>query len=378
MARRAARGLRRRKGIWHIQKQIKGYGRICKSTGTADLDEAERILAIEVEKIRKQIVFGERPEVRFSDAVIKFMHEKAHLRSLDRTALGFAHVLPYIGDLRLEQIHNDSVARYREARRAQGVKAATIDRDLAAVRALLNRAARVWRHSNGMPYLDTPPLIERQHGESRKPFPLQFDEQERLLKELPEHLRDMALFMINTGLRDQELCQLRWEWELRVPEIGVSVFRLPETYTKNEEERVVMLNRVAREVVDRQRGRHAEHVFTYNGKPVSRVLNTSWKRARTRAGLPRLRVHDLRHTFGHRLRAAGVHEEDRKVLLGHKNREITTHYSAPDLRRLQSLVERLADQQEATVVRFRTSQNEAKVRQESGQNAELSTRLVTA
>jgi len=37
------------------------------------------------------------------------------------------------------------------------------------------------------------------------------------------------------------------------------------------------------------------------------------------------RVHDLRHTFGRRLRAAGVGLEDREDLLGHKSNRITTH-----------------------------------------------------
>ncbi len=36
-----------------------------------------------------------------------------------------------------------------------------------------------------------------------------------------------------------------------------------------------------------------------------------------RAGLPNVRVHDLRHTFVHRLRAAGVSFEDRQDLLAY-------------------------------------------------------------
>lgn len=51
-------------------------------------------------------------------------------------------------------------------------------------------------------------------------------------------------------------------------------------------------------------------------------------------GLRQVRVHDLKHTFGRRLRAAGVPMETRKVLLGHKNGDITTHYSAPELEEL--------------------------------------------
>ena len=50
-----------------------------------------------------------------------------------------------------------------------------------------------------------------------------------------------------------------------------------------------------------------------------------------RAGLPTLRVHDLKHTFGRRLRAAGVSFENRQDLLGHKSGRITTHYSAAEL-----------------------------------------------
>jgi integrase len=55
---------------------------------------------------------------------------------------------------------------------------------------------------------------------------------------------------------------------------------------------------------------------------------------RERAGLPDVRVHDLKHTFGRRLRAAGVSFEDRQDLLGHKSSRITTHYSMPELENL--------------------------------------------
>jgi integrase len=76
------------------------------------------------------------------------------------------------------------------------------------------------------------------------------------------------------------------------------------------------------------------HVFTYQGKPIKRMLNWAWLKARARAGLPLVRVHDLKHTFGRRLRAAGVSFEDRQDLLGHRSGRITTHYSAAELSRL--------------------------------------------
>ncbi|MEX0706672.1 MAG: hypothetical protein WD078_01815 [Woeseia sp.] len=42
------------------------------------------------------------------------------------------------------------------------------------------------------------------------------------LQELPDHLARMALFKVNTGCREQQVCGLRPEWEIEVPEIDTS------------------------------------------------------------------------------------------------------------------------------------------------------------
>lgn len=144
----------------------------------------------------------------------------------------------------------------------------------------------------------------------------------------------MALFKVNTGCRDQEVCGLRWEWEVEVPELETTVFLIPGDHVKNGDERLVVLNRVARAVVESVRGQHSEFVFTYRGHRVETMNNNAWQKARVRAGLPQVRVHDLKHTFGRRLRAAGVSFEDRQDLLGHRSGRITTHYSAAELQNL--------------------------------------------
>jgi integrase len=66
---------------------------------------------------------------------------------------------------------------------------------------------------------------------------------------------------------------------------------------------------------------------------VRSINNNGWKMVRRKLGLP-IRVHDLKHTFGRRPRAAGVPLETRKILLGHRNGDITTYYSAPELEEL--------------------------------------------
>lgn len=184
---------------------------------------------------------------------------------------------------------------------------------------------------------------------------------------LPLHLMEIALFGVNTGCRDQEICKLRWDWEVQVPiqEIG-SVFIIPGEHTKNGEDRLVVLNRIARSVVERQRGKNSEFVFSFRRKPITRIMNSAWKRVRKEVGLPNVRVHDLKHTFGRRLRSVGVSFEDRQDLLGHKSARITTHYSSAEVLNLWKAANRVCEEQRKptlTLLRTRADLGPAKIPQ---------------
>lgn len=74
------------------------------------------------------------------------------------------------------------------------------------------------------------------------------------------------------------------------------------------------------------------------------MSNSAWKKARVRAGLTHVRVHDLKHTFGRRLKSTGVSFEDRQDLLGHKNGRITTHYSQVELINLIQEANKVCDE----------------------------------
>ena len=146
------------------------------------------------------------------------------------------------------------------------------------MRRLLNLAARKWRDEHGLTWLETPPLLSMvEVTDARQPYPLSWDEQKYLLKALPDHLATMALFKVNTGCREQEVCQLQWDWEVEVPELDTSVFLIPSDIVKNKEDRLVVLNDVAKSVIEAQRGKHKTHVFTYRGRPVTRIYNSGWK-----------------------------------------------------------------------------------------------------
>jgi len=84
MSRRRTPGLTKRGEIWHIDKQVRGYGRVCESCETRDLREAERYLIHRLEEIREALVYGVRPTRTFEQAAKKYLEENTHKRSLDR------------------------------------------------------------------------------------------------------------------------------------------------------------------------------------------------------------------------------------------------------------------------------------------------------
>jgi integrase len=348
-------GLVKRAGVWHIDKWIEGR-RVCQSTGSDKIAEAERYLARLRECIRKAEVYGVRPTRTFDAAAARFVKENQHKRSLNRDVCMLKQLMPFIGHLALNRVHRGTLDPWVDFKREEGRAPATINHGLKVVRRILRLAEYEWMDEHGLTWLERAPRIRMlPNPNPRQPYPMSWAEQQVLFSRLPAHLAEMALFAVNTGCRDSEICKMRWDWEVKVPTLDTFVFIVPGTYVKNGEERLVVLNDIAKSVVNTHRGKHRTHVFSFRGHPVQRMLNSSWCRVREKVGLPQVRVHDLKHTFGRRLRAAGVSFEDRQDLLGHRSGRMTTHYSAAELSELieaaNTVCERNGNKPELVVLR---------------------------
>jgi integrase len=323
-------GLKKIGKYWHIDKRVLGI-RICKSTHQTTYKKAEEVYLKLVNEVKDAKLLGQRPKRKFSQAIEKYLetHKKSSIKN-DKIML--EKINHFIGDKYLTEVHMGSLQELITAKEKEGLKTATINNYLQVIRHVLNMAASDWIDEMGLTWMETPPRIKfRPTSDKRKPYPLTWDEQENLFAELPEYLANMALFKVNTGTRTQEVCNLKWEWEAKLPDIDSSVFIIPGEFVKNREDRVIVMNKVAMSVIDKVRNDHSEYVFSNKGKQVKSMNNTAWRKARLKVGLPLARVHDLKHTFGRRLRAAGVSMEDRQDLLGHKSGKITTHYSMAEL-----------------------------------------------
>jgi len=282
----------------------------------------------------------------FEEAAAKFVRETQHKRSLKDDIQRLRNLMPWIGDTPLDRVHMGTIQPWLIHRQQENISAGTINHGLKVTRRILNLAASEWVDEHGLTWLANAPkirLLPDPDSEKRQPYPLSWEEQDRLVRELPPHLAEMMLFSVNTGCRDGEVCNLRWEWEIPVPALQTSVFIIPGQFIKNGDDRLVVLNSIAQSVIESRRGEHTSHVFSYEEHPLMRMMNTAWLRARTQVSLQQVRVHDLKHTFGCRLRAAGVSFEDRQDLLGHRSDRMTTHYSAAELSMLMEASERVCE-----------------------------------
>ena len=349
-------------GSRSVDKQYQGT-RIFERLGKVTQDEAESWLRqrqAELDAERANLLRCGDQQL-FAAAAQKYLieSERKKLRSLETVAYHVSLLLPYVGSMALVDVCNDSLQPFIDERLDEDeVKPSTVNRTLEVARTIMNRAARLWR-TNGKPWLATAPLIEMldEKATRRQPYPITWQQQASVLPRLPVHLQRMVLFALNTGARDANVCRLRWEWERQLPELGRSVFVIPPAEFKTNRTHVLILNDAAWNVVQECRGMHRDFVFTYRRervknlhlapamdyKPIATMNNTAFQNARSAAGLERMRVHDLRHTFGQRLRDAGVPEEDRALLLGHAIEGMPQHYATATIARLVEMANKVKE-----------------------------------
>jgi integrase len=309
--------------------------RIGLRVGAVTQEHAEERPLTEIARVESDLARKAHARPTFGHCAGRYIEQSRAKRSIGIIRWHVALLQPHVGHLEPQQVHDQTLEPFIKSRLAAGAGPTTINRRLEVVRTILNRAGRSYRDRDGRPYLEgTPPLITMLSENPRLPYPITWTEQDALFRRLPAHLGRMALFGVNTGLRDSNVCGLEWQWEVRVPEVGRSVFVIPPEAFKTKRPHVVVLNDVAWSIIESQRGKHPVWIFPYRGRRIGTMNNTGWQQARREAGLPLVRVHDLCHSFACRLRAAGVSAEDREVLLGHANHSMAGHYASADVGRL--------------------------------------------
>jgi integrase len=223
----------------------------------------------------------------WDDAVERWMAEKADKASIHSDACILRWLDKHLSGLPLVDINRAVVDAVTHKKIASGVANGTVNRMLALLRSILRRAALDWE------WLGAVPKIRLLKEASRRIRYLSPAQAERLLKELPPHLADMAAFSLSTGLRKANVTGLQWS---QVDLVRGFAWIHPDQ-SKTRKAIAVPLNADAMRVLTLQVGKHPAHVFTFKGERVLQVSTAAWYKALKRSSIENFRWHDLRHTW---------------------------------------------------------------------------------
>lgn len=194
------------------------------------------------------------------------------------------------------QTDDDHRVRYLSQAEEARLRAALDDRDREARSA--RERANQWRAERGRP-----------------PFPA---------LDYADHLTPAVLLSMNTGLRRGELTSLRWG----DVDLQARVLTVRAAAAKSRKGRHVPLNAEAMATLERwqEQSEDSQRVFAFID------AKKSWGAVLRAAGIDGFRWHDLRHHFASRLVQAGVNLNIVRDLLGHGDLKMTLRYAhlAPD------------------------------------------------
>lgn len=275
----------------------------------------------------------QQPEKTWADLVERWRADGSRWKSsrtLILESLMLAWFEPHLSGLALPAIDWAVVDGIVSELTSSPRKAATINRYLNLLRAMLN-AAVAWR------WLSYVPKVPHQRDRARRVRWLTYPEAQLLLTHLPDHLRDMAAFSLETGLRRSNVTGLRWsqvDLERRVAWIHADEAKAGKSIP-------VPLSGTACAILQRRRGEHSYFCFTYKGRPVHQTNTKAWRAALGRAGISDFRWHDLRHTWASWHAQDGTPRQVLQELGGWSDERMVKRYAHLAVEHLQPYVDKL-------------------------------------
>jgi integrase len=273
---------------------------------------------------------AEREKRRSIPTLQAFVYEqylpyvKTYKRSwkTDETVLR-VHILPRLGRLHLDEVTTDAISQLAAAMRREDYAPGTVGRVIVILRFAFN-LARKWKalkaQENPALGLPVPPDVQRNRF-------LNEAEITRLTEALSTDENQVAakaiLLLLLTGARRNEVTHAQWE------HVDLDAGRLLVPVSKSGKPRYVVLNTRAIELL-RRIPRRPDCPYVFPSPITSRPcasLHFPWQRIRTKAGIPDVRLHDLRHSFASVLINNKVELYDVQRLLGHANAKTTQRYA---------------------------------------------------
>lgn len=272
---------------WWVDFVAPNGERIRRSTGTEQEDLAQEYhdqLKAQLWRVHR---LGERPRHTWNEAVVRWLKEQSHKATIETDKIHLRWLHQFLGDKYLDAINRDLIDKIKDAKLAEEVSNATVNRVLEVLRAILRKSVNEWE------WLDRAPFIRMLKEPTRRIRYLTHDEAQRLLAVLPKHLSDMAAFSLATGLRRANVTGLQWSQV----DLTRRLAWIHPDQAKARKAIAVPLNAEAVLLIRKQIGKHAVHVFSYKGRPITQVSTKAWYKGLAAVGIDDFRWHDLRHTW---------------------------------------------------------------------------------
>lgn len=266
----------------------------------------------------------------------RWLRDKVEARLSPATAASYRsdlknHILPKFGNLKLSEIQQTHGNRLIADLRQAGLASKTINDMLGMLKGMLKDAVK-WRcigksGLEGLQGLKEIPKPEAYWTER------EIDQFVSAAQSNP--LLPVFVFALNTGMRRGEICGLKWD-RVNLDQNTISVSRslgrygLSET-TKNGKHRSIPMNDVVKDLlVSLHEQRKGEYIFCKeDGSPLdAQHLYRDFQAAQKLCvGVPKIRFHDLRHTYASNFMMNGGNLFDLQKLLGHSTSEMTERYA---------------------------------------------------
>jgi len=320
---------------WYFRyKDVNTHTQTKKLGRSTDISLAEA--RSQAKALRAEVALGGNPRAdeKAAKAVITLddffndhylAYAKSHKRSWGRDEeLYRLRIKAVFGHKRLNQITRLQVQNFHASVLNEGLAAASANHHIKLIRRMFNLAIS-WDMLEKNP-ASRIQMFEEDNQEERYMNDAQLGNLMEVLK--TDSARSVCLittFLLATGCRLNEALSATWSQVDK----DKRVFRVAAKNSKSKRMRPVPLNDTAIEVLNQldTEGQY-EHLFI-NKKTKKPYVNIAkvWEKLRAKAGLPHLRLHDLRHQAASHLINSGSSLYIVQQILGHSDPSVTQRYA---------------------------------------------------
>ncbi len=291
----------------------------------------------EARRLRAEIQLGANPraEARAKKSIMTWnefftryiVYVRQHKRSWHNDEeMHRLRISPKFGNLRLNRFTRHAVQTFHNEMRDSGLAPATCDHHLKLIRQALNLAVD-WDLIEANPVAK----VKLFHVDNREERLMSPDDLQSLMSTLNnagdkrKTVVAVVKFLLLTGCRVNEALNARWGDINR----GTRTWTIMATNSKSKKRRSVPLSDAALEVLDQlDTNGKPKWLFTnlVNGERLKSITKT-WQSLRKEAGLPHLRLHDMRHMHASMLINSGQSLFLVQQILGHSDPSVTARYA---------------------------------------------------